>query len=160
MAKIVVYYSLEGSTELVANKIAKKLGCDILRIETVKKYSTKGFMKFVHCGGDIFMNRKPKLKEYSFDGSKYDTVIFATPVWASNFVPAFKTFVDENKSALEGKKFSLYTGFLGGGNEDAANKFAGYLGIEKFEHHLTLVDPIKKPSELNDIKIDEFCKVL
>lgn len=157
MSKIVIYYSLEGSTELVAKKIAEKLNCDILRIETRKKYIAKGFLKFVHAGGDVFMNKKPQLKPYEFDGSKYDSIIFATPVWASNFVPAFKTFIDENKEALAGKRFSIYTGFLGGGADDAANKMAEYLGIEKFEEHLVLVDPIKKPKSDNDSEIENFC---
>lgn len=159
MSKIVIYYSLEGSTELVAKKIAEKLNCDVLKIETKKKYIVKGFFKFVHAGGDVFMNRKPELKPYDFDGTKYDTVIFATPVWASNFVPAFKTFIDANKEILKDKHFSIYTGFLGGGAEDAAKKMAEYLGIEKFENHLILVDPIKKPNNDNDKKIEEFCNL-
>lgn len=160
MSKIVIYYSLEGSTELVAKKISEKLNCDILKIETKKKYISKGFFKFVHAGGDVFMNKKPKLLPYNFDGSKYDTIVFATPVWASNFVPAFKTFIDENKDALKDKHFSIYTGFLGGGAEEAAQKMAEYLEIEKFENHLTLVDPIKKPKDDNDKKIEDFCKLI
>ena len=160
MEKIVIYYSLERSTELAAKKIAEKLNCDILKIDTKKKYIAKGFLKFVHAGGDVFMNRKPKLKPYEFDGKKYDTVIFATPVWASNFVPAFKTFIDENKDDLAGKHFSIYTGFLGGGAEDAANKMAEYLGIEKFDNHLVLIDPIKRPNDGNEKKIEEFCGLI
>lgn len=57
MAEIVVYYSLEGSTEIVAKEIAAALNCDLLRIETIKKYASKGFMKFIHGGGDVFMNK-------------------------------------------------------------------------------------------------------
>lgn len=158
MNPIVIYYSLEGSTEVVAKKIAEKLNCDLLKIDTVKKYSTSGFMKFVHAGKDVFFNLKPKLKPYEFDGSKYDLIVFATPVWASNFVPAFKTFIDANRQALEGKKFALYTGFLGGGADIAAQKLASYLGIENFENHLILIDPLKKPDENNDSKIAEFCQ--
>lgn len=158
MNKIVIYYSLEGSTEMVAKKIAEKLGADILKIDTVKKYVTKGFFKFVHAGGDVFMNIKPELEPYEFDASKYDTIIFATPVWASNFSPAFKTFIDKNKEQLQGKNFYLYTGFLGSGADSAATKMANYLGIEKFMQHLVLVDPIKKPSEKNEQKISDFCK--
>lgn len=158
MSKIVVYYSLEGSTELVVRKMAEFLECDILKIETKKKYVTKGFMKFVHAGADVFMNKKPSLKPYEFDGSKYDTIIFATPVWASNFVPAFKTFIDKNKEQLSGKNFYLYTGFLGGGADIAAQKMAEYLGIEGFKNQLILVDPVKKPSDENDKKIKEFCQ--
>lgn len=160
MKTIVIYYSLEGSTEVVAKKIAEKLNCDLLKIETVKKYKTSGFMKFVHAGKDVFFNAKPKLKPYDFDGSKYELVIFATPVWASNFVPAFKTFIDENRQSLEGKKFAVYTGFLGGGAELAAGKLASYLGIEQFESHLILIDPLKKPDEKNDSDIAEFCQGL
>ena len=158
MAEIVVYYSLEGSTEIVAKEIAAALNCDLLRIETIKKYASKGFMKFVHGGRDVFMNKKPALKPYEFDASKYDTIIFATPVWASNFVPALKTFIDAQKDALKGKHFNLYTGFLGGGADIAAEKLAEYLEIDGFENHLVLIDPLKKPSDENKEKIEEFCK--
>ena len=158
MAEIVVYYSLEGSTEIVAKEIAAALNCDLLRIETIKKYASKGFMKFVHGGRDVFMKKKPALKPYEFDASKYDTIIFATPVWASNFVPALKTFIDAHKDALKGKHFNLYTGFLGGGADIAAEKLAEYLEIDGFENHLVLIDPLKKPSDENKEKIEEFCK--
>lgn len=158
MNPIVIYYSLEGSTQIVAEKIAANLGCPALKLETEKKYAAKGFMKFVHGGGDVFFNKKPALKPYSFESASYDTVIFATPVWASNFVPAFKTFIDENKDSLSGKRFFIYTGFLGNGADQAAEKLASYLGIEKFENHLILTDPLKKPKSDMDIKIEEFCK--
>lgn len=51
-------------------------------------------------------------------------------MWASNFVPALKTFIDAHKDALKGKHFNLYTGFLGGGADIAAEKLAEYLEIE------------------------------
>lgn len=158
MAKIVIYYSLEGSTKIVAQKMAEFLNCDLLELETVKKYVAKGFMKFVHAGGDVFMNKKPSLKPYEFDATKYDTVVFATPVWASNFAPALKTFIDAHKNELRGKNFYLYTGFLGGGADIAALKLAEYLEIHDFEDHLILLDPIKKPSNENTVRIENFCK--
>ena len=51
MAEIVVYYSLEGSTEIVAKEIAAALNCDLLRIETIKKYASNGFMKLNYSIG-------------------------------------------------------------------------------------------------------------
>ena len=72
-------------------------------------------------------------------------------------MPALKTFIDAHKDALKGKHFNLYTGFLGGGADIAAEKLAEYLEIDGFENHLVLIDPLKKPSDENKEKIEEFC---
>ncbi len=39
MGSIVVYYSLEGNTEYIAENVAEKLGADILRIDPKKAYA-------------------------------------------------------------------------------------------------------------------------
>ena len=36
MKRLVVYYSLSGNTEEAAQKIAEKLGADLLKVDTVK----------------------------------------------------------------------------------------------------------------------------
>lgn len=37
-------------------------------------------------------------------------------------------------------------------------QLAEYLEIDGFENHLVLIDPLKKPSDENKEKIEEFCK--
>lgn len=39
---LVIYYSLEGNVEFVAEELAEELGADTFRVETVKDYPKKG----------------------------------------------------------------------------------------------------------------------
>jgi len=44
---LVVYYSFEGSTRLMAETIAHELKADVLELKPVKDLQSKGFMKYV-----------------------------------------------------------------------------------------------------------------
>lgn len=160
MKSAIVFYSLEGNTKSVAEKIAAKVDSDIIELVPEKSYPSKGFKKFIWGGKSAVMGETPKLKEYSFDADKYDRVIFGTPVWASNFTPPLRTFITENKEALNGKKYSAFICFSGGGADKALTKLKNELGVENFESELILVDPKSKPSDENEKKIEEFIKRL
>ena len=67
MAEIVVYYSLEGSTEIVAKEIAAALNCDLLRIETIKKYAFK--INDVYKA--YFLNAGIKLIDFKIEFGRY-----------------------------------------------------------------------------------------
>ena len=72
MKKLVVYYSMHGNSELVAEAISRVTGADILRIEPVKAYPDKGAKKFIWGGKSAVMGETPKLKPYIFDEDKYE----------------------------------------------------------------------------------------
>ena len=157
MKAIVIYYSMLGNTEYVANYISKKVNCDLLRIEPEKEYPTKGIGKFFHAGRSSVMEELPKLKEYRVDLDKYDYIIFGSPVWASNFVPPLRTFIKENKDKLVNKKISVFFSFSGGGADKAEEKLKDYLKINNFENRLVLINPKLKYKKENDERIDKFC---
>ena len=102
MKTIIVYYSLEGNTEYVANVIAGKLSADVLKLVPKKAYSDKGFSKFFWGGKSAVMAETPELEPYTLDLSEYDQVVIGFPVWAGTFTPPIRTFVKENKAALGG----------------------------------------------------------
>ena len=160
MKAIVIYYSMLGNTEYVVNYISKKLNCDFLRIKPKKEYPTKGFRKFYHAGKSSVMEECPELEDYSFDSKKYDLIIFGTPVWASNYVPPLRTFINENKAKLINKNFAVFTCFSGGGADKAINKLKKTLGIDSFEQELILINPKVKETEENKNKMDDFCNHL
>ncbi len=156
MKKAIVYYSLTGNTDYVAKKISKKINADLIRLEVEKSYPDSGFKKYFWCGKSAVMKDTPKLKKYDF--KDYDLIIFGTPVWASNFTPPLRTFINENKDRLKNKKFAVFICFSGGGADKAIEKLKKELEINEFVCELILIDPKDKADLKNDEKIDSFVK--
>ncbi|MBQ7767121.1 MAG: NAD(P)H-dependent oxidoreductase [Lachnospiraceae bacterium] len=163
MKTAIVYYSLEGNTKYTADKIADilKASCevDIIRIEPKKAYPDKGFKKFFWGGKSAVMAEMPTLQPYEFDATKYDRIIFGTPVWASTFTPPIRTFINENPAVKE-KQIAVFTCFSGGGADKALAKLQKFLEASKFEAELILVDPKDNVKEEDDSLIAEFCEKL
>ena len=67
MKRIVVYFSLEGNTEYIADELAKALPADKLKLVPKKAYSTSGFSKFFWGGKSAVMAEKPELEPYDVD---------------------------------------------------------------------------------------------
>ena len=61
MRTAIVYYSMSGNTEFVADKIAKNIDADVIRIQPVKEYPNQGVRKFIWGGKSAVMGDKPKL---------------------------------------------------------------------------------------------------
>lgn len=160
MKTAIVYYSLEGNTKYVADKITAilKESCevDVLRLEPEKSYPDKGFKKFFWGGKSAVMAETPALKSYEFDAVQYDRIIFGTPVWASTFTPPIRTFINDNPAVKE-KRIAVFTCFSGGGADKALAKLRKFLEIEKFTAELILVDPKDNVKEADDTLIAEFC---
>lgn len=155
MRTAIVYYSMSGNTKYVADKIAEKIEADIVRIEPVKAYPDKGAKKFIWGGKSAVMGEKPQLRPYEFSADKYDRIILGTPVWASNFAPPIRTFIKENPEISE-KKIAVFTCFSGGGADKAIEKMKKYIGIEKFEAELILVDPKENVKVEDDEKLNQW----
>lgn len=158
MNTLIVYYSLEGNTEMVAERIAALLPADTLRLEPVKAYPTGKVSKFVWGGKSAMMAETPKLKPYSFHPDAYDRIIFGFPVWASNIVPPLRTFIRDND--VHGKRIAVFACQTAAGADKAYIKLKEELGIDTFEAELTLLDPKLKPDDGNEQKIKDFCAKL
>ena len=108
MKTLIVYYSMDGNTQYVADKVKEKVDSDTLRLVPKKAYNDKGLAKFFWGGKSALMAEQPELEDYSVDLSKYDRIVFGFPVWAGTVTPPIRTFISENKKALAGKRFSAY----------------------------------------------------
>ena len=154
--KIVIYYSLQGNCEFVANEIAKELGIQTVRLVPDVDPPKKGFGMFFRGGGMVFMKKTPNLVGYDLDLKDYDTIILCSPVWAGMYVPAIRTFLSQND--LSGKKLAIVSSSAGGDDAKmmdaiARDSKANVIG------KLSLILPAKKPEEAKK-KISEFCKSL
>ena len=160
MKDLIVYYSLEGNTAYVADKIKEKTGADVLRLVPKKVYPDKGFAKFFWGGKSAVMAEKPELEPYEVDLDKYDRVIFGFPVWASTYVPPLRTFITDHAEALKGKRVVAFACQTANGAEKAFEKLAKSLGIGNFETTAVFLDPKLKPSNEKDKRIAEFAEKL
>ena len=160
MKSLIVYYSLEGNTQYVADKVKEKADADILRLIPKKAYSNKGLSKFFWGGKSALMAEKPELEAYDVDLSQYERIIFGFPVWAGTITPPIRTFIEDNRKALAGKRFSAYACMAGSGGDKALSKLAKLLEIPEFEATTILVDPKASPSAEKDEQINSFCAAL
>lgn len=111
MKALVIFYSLEGNTRLIANMISKIAKIDILELKPKKQLNSKSFFKYVWGGKQIVMNEKPELEDYQIDLNKYDFIFIGTPVWVSTYAPAIKTFIHANK--ISKKNIALFCCYAG-----------------------------------------------
>ena len=159
MKTAIVYYSLSGNTGYAAEKISEELGADLISVDPVKAYPDTGFKKFLLGGKGALMAEAPKLKPYTFEGDRYERVIFGFPLWAGSITPPIRSFIQENKAALTGKRFALFICCSGGSTEKAAEKLRELLGVNAFDASISLVDPKKHPDSAES-PIHSFCETL
>ena len=104
MKTLVVYYSFTHNNEMLAKAIQKRLGCDILRIEEIKKRT--GFTILL----DLIFNRKPKIRTADLDISSFDQCIFVAPIWAGKIASPLKTFLRQEKYHINHYSFLTICG--------------------------------------------------
>ena len=156
MGKLLVFYSLEGNTEYIADRICERIGCDKLKLIPKKAYKDKGFAKFLWGGKSAVMAETPELESYDVDLDKIDELIIGFPVWASTITPPIRTFLTDNKDALKGKKIAVYACQAGNGAPKAMEKIRDLLGIDDFMAKAVFIDPKARPSDENEKVLEEF----
>ena len=109
---LVVYYSLEGSTKFVAEKIADAVQADIMPLEPEKDIAPGGFFKYFQGGMQVFRKTKPVLKPLSLPYQLYKIVFLGSPVWAGNFTPAVRSFMANDD--FTGRQVAVFCTHRGG----------------------------------------------
>jgi len=95
MATLVAYYSRTGTTEKVAQAIARQLNAKIERIEDVKGRS--GFIGWLRSGKEGMKKTVVKIKPVKEDPSKYGLVVVGTPVWSGALSSPVRAYLMQNK---------------------------------------------------------------
>lgn len=106
MKSLVVYYSYDGECEEIAKSISEGISSDLLKIVPKNEKKKEGFMKYLWCGVQSFIIKKPELVDYEFDLAKYDNIFIGSPVWFGSYAPAINTFLSENR--IERKNIFLF----------------------------------------------------
>lgn len=160
MKTLIVYYSLEGNTEYAAKRIAKAIGADMLRLVPVKEYSGRGFSKYLWGGKSVIMAEKPKLEKYRVNLRRYDRIVFGFPVWAACFAPPIRTFITQQKRALQGKRIAAFACQGGHGAEKAMRRLKKLLKTDELEAEGIFIEPKAKPQRNTEEAINAFSKAL
>ncbi|WP_085834061.1 flavodoxin family protein [Clostridium merdae] len=157
MAALVVYFSFEGNTKLIAKTIAETVGADLTELKTSKEYPKQGFQKFFWGGKSVLFGEKPELTNDPIDLSRYDTIILGTPVWAGSFAPPLKTFF--SKYQITGKRIALFASHGGGGAKKCMATIKATIPNNDFIGEIDFQDPKKHPEE-NAAKAVEWAQKL
>lgn len=140
---LIIYYSLEGNIDFVANELSSALNADKCRLETVKEYPKKGLVKYLHGGKDTLKGFTPELKTAIPDLSPYSTIIIGAPVWASLPAAPIMTFLAN--ADFTGKKVSFFTSSMGGsGSKTLETMASNAKNASEIIPGFAVVNPMKK----------------
>ena len=99
MKNLIVYYSLTNNNETLAKLLQARLGCEMLRIETLRKKNTFSIAL------DVIFGRKPAIRTYNISIMNYDHVIIVGPVWMGKIAAPLRTFLSEEKDSIHRYSF-------------------------------------------------------
>lgn len=103
---IVLFYSFEGSTKMVAQFLSKELNIPNEEIILVKDHESKGFTKYIWGGSQVVMKKKPELEKLKVNLDDYDTIFLGSPIWAGSYSPAIRTLLEDG--IIKGKKIAFF----------------------------------------------------
>lgn len=139
MKSVIIYYSLEGNTKLIAELISKEINGDLIELKCKKEFPSKGFKKYFWGGKSAIFRETPELINFNVDLSKYENIFLGTPVWAGTYAPAFNTFFRDN--SISNKNIGLFVCSGGGKVEKCFNNFKKHMPNNNFIGEISFVDP-------------------
>lgn len=146
MKSLVIFYSLDGHTKFVAELLAQELKADLVELELVKPFPTKGFKKYFWCGKSSVFKEKPELKTIVPNLHGYDLVVIGTPVWAGNCASPINTLLSilSNEQKLQGKRVGILITNGGGSIKRCVKQVKKVLPKNEFLELLYFVNPSKE----------------
>jgi len=139
MRSVIYYYSLDGNTENIVNRIVEGTQRDVCRLVAQRTYPKNG-LKYFFGGMDVVLKRTPKLEPLTQRPESYDLIVLATPVWASSYTPAIRSFLKEHN--LSGKKIILIATTSGGDASKCFEAMKASLGESEVVGEFTVKSPV------------------
>ena len=152
---LILYYSLNGSTEKVAKYLACELDLPIERVRLTNDLKASGLSKYLIGGNQVIMKIKPKLKPICSNIENFDTILIGSPIWVGSYVPAIKTLLENGQ--IKNKKIGFFYCHDGGPNKakekitdlvNVHNDLVSTYALELVSHNFIEL----KPNILNWVK--------
>ncbi len=148
MNALVVYCTMTGNTEMIADSIKEEIGADIVKIESQKEFVPKNASSFMRAGFLATACKTIDIKPVKIDLDKYDFIFLGAPVWAWNVNPFIRSFVEKNKEKIKEKRIALFVCCSGSGNR-AIKKYGQFFDGFKLLGTSRYQDPKKNDPEKN-----------
>ncbi|RHJ82686.1 flavodoxin [Parabacteroides sp. AM08-6] len=100
---LIAYFSWGGTTQQVAENIARYSGGTLFRIETVNPYPTEYTPCTEVAKEELDKGIRPKLKAIVKDFDQYDTIFVGCPVWWHTAPMAVWSFLESDAYDFSGK---------------------------------------------------------
>ncbi len=110
---LILYFSMSGNTQTVANYIHDAIGGDIIRLETVETYPEDYNELVDYAQQEQQENARPELKTTIENIDGYDTIFLGYPNWWGDLPMPIYTFLDEYD--LSGKTIAPFITHGGSG---------------------------------------------
>ena len=110
---LVLYFSMSGNTEAVANIIHDEVGGDIIRLETVQTYPEDYDDLVDYAQEEQQDNARPELSTTIDNIDQYDTIFLGYPNWWGDMPMPIYTFLDNYD--LSGKTIAPFITHGGSG---------------------------------------------
>ena len=151
MNTVVVYYSLDGNTQFIAEEISKHYQAELISLKPVKEISRAEPVKHIWGGKQVMMQEAPPLENYEFNPENYDLIFLGTPVWSFTFSPPLRSFLKENY--IKGKDvviFCTHRGIPGRTFPHLRKELAGNNIIQEISFRNVLGQKTKAKQKLSD----------
>jgi flavodoxin len=116
MKALVIYYSLSGNTQKVAEGIANTLKADINRLED--RQSRTGLFGMLRTMYQVLFSRPSKIRFARTDPYQYDLLVLGAPVWIMKLAPPMRSYIIKEKD-----RFNQVAFFCTEGASGALNAF-------------------------------------
>ncbi|MFX1402296.1 MAG: flavodoxin family protein [Promethearchaeota archaeon] len=141
---LIVYYSLTGNTQFIAETIRDTFKVDIEELKPIKELNPNSSMRFMWGGMQATMKKKPDLNPIQKNPLEYDLIFLGTPVWAWTFTPPLRSYLD--KFDLSGKSVAIWTCNAGNGKK-ALSRFKGALKDAQILGAMSFQEPLSNNPE-------------
>ena len=107
MKILVLYYSLDGNTAAVGDRIAAKLEADTAKIVRTKRVRPYTAWRRFKAKMEVKRKRKPDIFPVRCDPRDYDLIFIGTPVWYDSYNPVYNTLFSVIK--IYDRKIALFS---------------------------------------------------
>jgi flavodoxin len=157
MKTLIVLYSYNGNSALVAQKLQNALGegCHVLPLRFEDEAYRPRLVEYFRLGKLALSRNNPKLMSYEESIDDYDLLIFGGPVWAGSPVPALRSFIAETKPM--GKRTAFFLCHAGKPGK-ALDKLRTLLEGNIIEGQIDFVNPENQNRDVVAQKVNNWVK--